>query len=65
MVAKNPTRRTLLLTSTSLLALGLVGSARAGDYSVIIDNDVRLVATNISDLTTEIGKLFPRILTGT
>jgi hypothetical protein len=65
MVAKNPTRRTLLLTSTSLFALGLVGGARAGDYSVIIDDDVRLVATNISDLTTEIGKLFPRILTGT
>lgn len=65
MVAKNPTRRTLLLTSGSLIALGLAGSARAGDYSVIIDDDVRLVATNISDLTTEIGKLFPRILTGT
>lgn len=65
MVAKNPTRRTLLLTSSSLFALGLAGGARAGSYSVIIDNDVRLIATNVSDLTTEIGKLFPRILTGT
>jgi len=63
MAAKNPTRRTLLLTSSSLFALALAGGARAGSYSVIIDNDVRLIATNISDLTTEIGKLFPRILT--
>jgi hypothetical protein len=61
MVAKNPARRTLLLTSSSLIALSLAGGARAGDYSVIVDDDVRLVTTNISDLTTEIGKLFPRI----
>jgi len=65
MAAKKFSRRTLLLTSSSLIAIGLAAGARAGDYSVIIDNDVRLITTNISDLTTEIGKLFPRILTGT
>ncbi len=65
MAAKKFTRRTLLLTSSSLIALSLAGGVRAGDYSVIVDNDVRLITTNIDDLTTEIGKLFPRILTGT
>jgi hypothetical protein len=65
MAAKSFSRRTLLLTSSSLIALGLAGGARAGYYSVIVDDDVRLITTNIDDLTTEIGKLFPRILTGT
>jgi hypothetical protein len=65
MDAQNVTRRTLLLASSSFLAIGLTTRAHAGDYSVIIDNDVRMITTNISDLTTEIGKLFPRILTGT
>jgi hypothetical protein len=65
MAAKSFSRRTLLLTSSSLIALSLAGGARAGDYSVIIDNDVRLITSNIDDLTTEIGKLFPRILTAT
>jgi hypothetical protein len=65
MAAKNISRRALLLTSSSLIALSLTTGARAGYYSVIIDNDVRLIANNVSDLTTEIGKLFPRILTVT
>jgi hypothetical protein len=65
MAAKSFSRRSFLLASSSLVALGLAAGAHAGDYSVIIDNDVRMITTNISDLTTEIGKLFPRILTGT
>jgi len=65
MAAKSFSRRTLLLTSSSLIALSLAGGACAGDYSLITDDDVRLITTNVSDLTTEIGKLFPRILTGT
>src|SRR5580704_7007879 len=65
MAAKNVSRRALLLASSSFIAISLATRARAGDYSVIIDNDVRMIATNVSDLTTEIGKLFPRILTGT
>ncbi len=65
MVAKNLSRRTFLVTSSSVIAIGLTAGASAGDYSVIIDDDVRMITTNISDLTTEIGKLFPRILTGT
>jgi hypothetical protein len=63
MSAQDVTRRTLLLASSSFIALGLTAQAHAGDYSVIVDNDVRLITTNISDLTTEAGKLFPRILT--
>src|ERR1700687_4180557 len=63
MSAQDVTRRTLLLASSSFIALGLTARAHAGDYSVIVDNDGRLITTNISDLTTEAGKLFPRILT--
>jgi hypothetical protein len=65
MDAQKVSRRTLLLASSSFLAIGLAARARAGDYSLIVDDDVRLITTNVSDLTTEIGKLFPRILTGT
>jgi hypothetical protein len=63
MAAKSFSRRSFLLASSSLAAISLTTGADAGPYSVIIDNDVRLIATNISDLTTEVGKLFPRILT--
>jgi hypothetical protein len=63
MAAKSFSRRSFLLASSSLVAISLTTGAHAGPYSVIIDNDVRMIATNVSDLTTEIGKLFPRILT--
>lgn len=65
MSAQDVTRRMLLLASSSVVAIGLMARAHAGSYSVIVDDDVRLITTNVSDLTTEIGKLFPRILTGT
>lgn len=67
---KKVSRRTLLMGSSSLLALGLVAGVASADnrspsYSVVVGSQVRSIATNMSDLSTEIGKLFPRILTGT